>query len=69
MKNRIKFFGGIIIIILLMSTSFLEANPDVASTESVGQEKARKVWCQVLGDRQGCRNDNNRTCDDTVFCN
>lgn len=33
------------------------------------ETKARNVWCQVLGDRQGCRDDNTRTCDNTVFCN
>jgi hypothetical protein len=69
MKNIIKFFGVIVVIMLLLS-SYSSKSTELEEFDSGQvQKKARKVWCQVLGDRQGCRNDNNRTCDDTVFCN
>ena len=67
-----KIILGITLISLALITS-LNVNAYVqlehASEGLMAEEKARNVWCQVLGDRQGCRDDNSRTCNNTVFCN
>lgn len=37
--------------------------------DGVIEKKARNAYCQIWGDRTGCKNDPRRTCDEGVFCN
>ncbi len=36
--------------------------------EFSSEERARSAYCQIFGDRTGCKNDASRTCSLTVFC-
>ena len=69
MKKKI-LFGFVLVSLALIASLNVKAYVQLeqASEGLMAEEKARNVWCQVLGDRQGCRNDNSRSCDNTVFC-
>lgn len=54
--------------VIALNLNKVKANPDEMNESIDAEEKARNVWCQLIGDRQGCRDDNSRTCDNTVFC-
>ncbi|MFV0267533.1 MAG: hypothetical protein ACK5HT_10410 [Draconibacterium sp.] len=57
----------VVLNLIALSAKTAHASSDLEKKAAV-EEKARNVWCQILGDRQGCRNDNSRSCDNTVFC-
>lgn len=59
MKKILKV-GAIIPLIALCFIFFekVDANYNELEIAGDGEKKARNVWCQQLGDRQGCRDDN-----------
>lgn len=74
MKKRRGTFILISLVLVVMLNVFFLVKAEAASTSNdqpsdfTVETKSRNVYCQILGNRQGCRNDNSRTCNNTVFC-
>ncbi|MFO7969083.1 MAG: hypothetical protein R6U15_03085 [Candidatus Izemoplasmatales bacterium] len=73
MKTK-RFIGVLVLfsffllnITMFLSSKSVSAEP-TGLTPGDGTEKARLAYCQIMGDRTGCKNDPNRTCSSEIFC-
>jgi len=78
MKKKILFGFGLLmflgILFLNISISFQNGNYEVDmlsndANAKMTTKRARQAYCQMIGDRIGCKNDPGRSCGMDTFCN
>ncbi len=76
-KKILKLLGGTLILAtLVINFSVVTKSPesnqiklsDIELQAGADQENARYAYCQMIGDRKGCKEDPSRTCVSDVFC-
>ena len=77
MKNILKVFGGVLLVATLVINFTTVSQSNKSSITTLGdielqaeadQENARYAYCQIFGDRKGCKDDPTRDCISDVFC-